>query len=450
MAYLPPPRLRVALALVLLGSFAGPARAGGGGDGEDPSGDGEEGEATGDEGEATEDEGEATGGEGAEAEPPRRRKMALVPSIGYNPDDGLGLGIFGDVVRLPLDGDDRPHVSSVGFRAIVQLKPGQVGWESQLGLSWFPRAHGNTEARFSVTTQGRNWDWWFGLGQGTVRDRSVDTTDDRVPDAHHRFRNYRIRTDTRLLRRLSGPLSAFGGLTLTMTWIGVHDDTLLARDAAAGGVSGVDGGPTLGLDTGLRVDGRNDRADPTRGGLLCGMAQLNVGPGRVWGRALFDLRGYLGAPSGRVVLAGELLVQAALGDVPFYEQGVILGFELRDRTMTGERGARGLDRGRLRGPYGALGHLELRVRPPGLRLFHWLFLRLAPVVWVDAVRVDGPDRFGDDPPLQPGFGGGVRLSFNEVTVTRLDIGTAPEAMLTPDGEETRWTFAIYATLGHAF
>lgn len=383
-------------------------------------------------------------------EEPKRHKMALVPSIGYNPDDGLGLGIFGDVVRLPFEGEGRPYVTSVGLRAIVQLKPTQIGWESQFGLSWFPRANGDTEARFSLRTVGRNWDWWFGLGQGTVRDRSVDTGDQRVPDYHHRFRNYRVRTDARLLRRLSGPLSAFGGITLTWTWIGVREGTLLERVAADGPVIGIDGGPTLGVDGGLQVDGRDVRVDPVRGGLIRAMGQVNIGPGGLWGRAMFDLRGYIGPRSGVIVLAAELLAQAALGDVPFYEQGVVLGFETRERTMTGERGARGLDRGRLRGPYGVLGHLELRIRPPGVRFFPWLHLRLAPVVWVDAVRVDTPGAFGDGPPLQPGFGGGVRLCFNEVTMTRLDIGTAPEAMLTADGEETRWTFALYATLGHAF
>ncbi len=387
---------------------------------------------------------------GEKSTAPKRHKMALVPSIGYNPDDGMGLGVFGDVVRLPLEGDARPHVSAVSLRAIVQFKPTQIGWESQFGLSWFPRPNGDTEARFCMTTTGRNWDWWFGLGQGTVRDRSMDTSDDRVPDAHHRFRNYQVHTDARLLRQLTGRLSAFGGIGFTWVWLGVREGTLLEQDAAAGGVTGVAGGATLGADVGLQVDGRDVRVDPVRGGLLRGMAQMNVGPEGLWGRTMFDLRGYLGPRSGVVVLAAELLVQAAFGAVPFYEQGVIAGFETRQRTMTGERGARGLDRGRLRGPYGALGHLEFRIRPPGLRLFHWLFLRLAPVLWVDAVRVDTPGAFGDGPPLQPGFGGGVRLCFNEVTMTRLDIGTAPEAMLTADGEETRWTFALYATLGHAF
>ena len=45
------------------------------------------------------------------------------------------------------------------------------------------------------------------------------------------------------------------------------------------------------------------------------------------------------------------------------------------------------------------------------------------LVWVDAARVDQRGGMGVGWPLQPGMGGGVRLTYNEVTITRLDLAT---------------------------
>lgn len=55
----------------------------------------------------------------------RRTTTVILPSVSYNPDDGLGLGIFGDVMQRPRGDEPRPHVMGVGGTAKIRLKPDQ-------------------------------------------------------------------------------------------------------------------------------------------------------------------------------------------------------------------------------------------------------------------------------------------------------------------------------------
>ena len=236
------------------------------------------------------------------------------------------------------------------------------------------------------------------------------------------------------------------------TWVDVKADTLLDREVTDGERTAAEGGVYGSVDGGVRVDGRDDRTDPTRGGFLLGFAQFAYGPTRApWGRFVLDLRGYVSVPSGVVVFAGEVLAQATPGAIPFYELGLIGGFEANGRTLVGVNGMRALDRGRLRGPLGLLLHSEMRIRPPGFQVLRSFRMRVASVLWVDAARVDEiTTPWSGGPLLQPSFGWGLRLVFNEVTIARFDMGTSPERQLTPGGEGIRWPLGFYGTVGHSF
>lgn len=381
----------------------------------------------------------------------RKAEAAVLPSIAFNADDGVGLGAFGDVEMPALPSEERFHLWRLSLIARVWLKPPQVGWELRLGWSWFPTPDGATEIAANIISLGRPWDWWFGVGQSTVRDTRFVAEDDPVPLYWHRFTAYDVRGDVHVFRRIVGPLDGFVGGGLKATWLTVQPDTLLAKEVEDGLHDPTDG--LIGfVDGGLRLDARDSRTDPTNGVYALGFAQLNVGPRPVpWGRFVLDVRGYLGVPSGVVVFAGEILGQMVAGDAPFYELGIIGGFDSNQRTLAGVNGLRALDRGRLRGPLGLLLHGEMRLRPPGFLVLPVLRLRLAPVLWVDALRVDtltAPLVGG--PILQPSFGWGLRLVFNEVTVARFDMGTGPERALTPDGATTRWPLGFYGTVGHSF
>lgn len=376
------------------------------------------------------------------------RTLALVPAIGYNIDDGLGLGIFGDVRWNPRPGEARRHRANFGINAKIWLKPQQVGWTGLFGLSLYPQPSGETEITAAVSTFGRFWDWYYGIGNDTVRDRTAPLPNPRIRDSWHRFGHFRVRADVHAFQRFAGPLDFFVGAAFSWNRILAREGTLLDRDYDS--LDAADGGFTVALDGGPRLDTRDNRLDPVRGGLIVGIGQLNLGPERPWARIALDVRGYQGIAQDRVVFAGQALLLAGIGPVPFYELGVVPGFALFERAMTGVYGLRALVRGRLRAPLGAEFRGEVRFRPPGFMVLEFLQLRLEPIAFVEAVRVDDPPELGKGWFLNPALGGGVRLYFNEVTVTRLDVGTSPERILTPDGELTTWTFGIYATTGHTF
>lgn len=405
-------------------------------------------------GEGAAETSETAVGADAEVEAPPKSKpvVALLPSISFNGDDGLGLGVFGDIEMERRPGEDRFYIWTLGAIARAWLKPPQVGWEVALGWSWFPDPDGATEISANVVSLGRPWDWWFGVGQEAARDERFNQSSDPVPLYWHKFSNFDVRGDVRLFRRLVGPVDVFIGGGLKATWTGVKDNTLLAQEVAAGLRTAPDGGLYGAVDGGLRIDGRDDRTDPTNGGFVLGYAQLAYGPTRApWGRFVLDVRGYVGVPSGVVVFAGEVLAQAAVGAVPFYELGLIGGFEANGRTLVGVNGMRALDRGRLRGPLGLLAHSEVRFRPPGFQILRSFRMRVASVLWLDAARVDEIAKpFTGGPFLQPSFGWGFRLVFNEVTTARFDMGTSPERQITDAGDGIRWPLGFYGTVGHSF
>ena len=396
----------------------------------------------------------ADGAPAVDSEP--RVKVVMLPSTAYNPDDGFGAGGFGSIQRVRLPDDPatgRTYTWNLDIVARLWVKPYPTGWELYTGMSWFPLPDGKTEAAFVLSSNGFNADWWFGTGTRTVRD-ATRSDDGTVRDPWHRFSLYQVRGYARLFRNIGGPLQLLWGIGAQGNEVRVLDDTLLASQLEQGEeLVGVDGSAFAVMEVGVQIDTRDARLDPVRGGLLTGVVQGNVGQidgFGAFGRLVADLRGYLGPPRGEVVLAGEVAAQMAFGDVPFYELGVLAGFEAQPRVLTGITGLRGHDRGRIRGSLTLLGHTELRFRPPGVDLWPRFHVRVIPAVWADAARADDPGVPRDEPLLLPGFGGGIRAVFNEISVVRVDMGTGPETVLTLDGEEIQWPFRLYATVGHSF
>jgi len=386
----------------------------------------------------------------------RRTRAIFLPSTGYNPDDGFGAGAFGNMERA-LPPEDllrvRPYVWFLDLVARVWLKPAPQGWELFAGFSWLPRDDGRTEVTFLLASNGFQWDWWFGLGNDTTRDATRNLSSDPVKEYWHRFTLYTLHSNVRIFHNIGGPVRLMGGIGFHKNWVTIREDTLLEEQAATGELYGTGGSFYGTAEAGLQVDTRDSRMDPVRGGTITGMAQTNVGAidgSGTFGRLFFDLRGYLGSPGGEVVLAAELALQAALGEVPFHEMGVLAGFETNPRTLTGINGLRGQDRGRIRGPLTGLAHVEFRIRPPGFYLLKGFFVRPIPALWVDAARADIPGVTPPAPWIVPGVGGGLRLAFNELSLARVDAGTGPDPVYTDDGITRRWTFRFYASLNHSF
>ena len=140
-----------------------------------------------------------------------------------------------------------------------------------------------------------------------------------------------------------------------------------------------------------------------------------------------------------------------MGTLPFFEIGVIGSPSPKPRFITGSHSLRGRQRGRLRGPLGLVLLGELRFRPPGFGFGKRGRLRLEPVAFADAARVDDWDELGQGPPLHPGVGGGIRAILNEQLVVHVDVGTGPDWIIDAAGLETSvWVVGAYASLGQYF
>jgi hypothetical protein len=379
----------------------------------------------------------------------------ILPPISYTPDDGLGLGIYLAAQRGVADSDvqaggSRPWVWDLGLIGMIYLKPKPVAWGFASTFSLFPRSPRGIELVLGLGSHGWRQDQWFGLGNDSVRDTRRQQEDLDVSQRWHRFGLYQFRGDARIYYRLVPHVDLFFAAIVTYNRISVRENTLLARQQAAGELLGTEGGLFLSLDVGLRIDRRDSRIDPTRGGLLVLTVQGTFGSPGPSGRIAVDARSFLGTPRGEVVFAGSLLAQRQFGAVPFYEYGVIVGPEPRPRHLSGVGGVRGISRGRIRAPDGLLLHGEVRFRPPGFSLGKLIELRIEPIVFIDAARVGVLGAPNAGPLLHPGLGAGCRFVIREQALVRIDVGTGPERQLEQSGEKTRWNVGVYGTIGQSF
>ncbi len=388
----------------------------------------------------------------AQAKPPR---PIIIPTGSYTPDDGLGLGAYVRA-RKSLDSaqlqnaDERPWLWDLGVVALVYLKPQPVAWGFAATFSLFPETRQRTELLLNVGSHGWHQDLRFGVGNDSLRDNRRSAPSDEVSYRWHRFGLYQVRADARVYFEVAPNLEAFAATIFTYNYVSIREDTLLAQQQAAGLLVGAEGGFFLSLDGGIRLDNRDSRMDPSRGGILTATFRATFGAPGPSGRIAIDARGYLGTPGGKVVFAGSALVQRQFGAVPFYEYGVIVGPEPRPRHLTGVGGVRGIDRGRIRDADGLLLHGEVRFRPPGFPIGKLFTLRIEPIVFIDAAHVGVLGLPSAGPVLHPGLGGGCRFIISEQALFRLDFATGPDLHIDLDGQTTRWAFGAYATVGQSF
>jgi len=390
----------------------------------------------------------------APIEAAERKGPIILPPVTYTPDDGLGLGVYvGAQRKIPEDQQrtiQRPWLWDLGVIGLIYLKPRPVAWGFAGTLSWFPRRLPRMELVFNVGSHGWHQDQWFGIGNDTTRDVFRRADSDPVTDRWHRFGLYQGRLDARIYYRLLPRLDLFGGVVLTFNYVDVREETLLSQQLATGELTTTGGGLFLSVDAGLRLDSRNSRIDPTRGGLLITTVQATMGGLGPSGRIALDARAFIAPPGDPIVLAGSLLLQRQFGAVPFYEYGVIVGPEAKPRHLSGVGGVRGIARGRIRGPDGLLIHGEVRFRPPGFQVGKLFSLRLEPVVFIDATRVGVLGLSSEGPALHPGLGGGCRFIVAEQTLVRIDVGAGPELQHDQAGIATRWNVGVYGTIGQSF
>ena len=416
-------------------------------------------------------------------------RTLLVPGGTFNTDDGLGIGFllsvrklapeyldwlydvewFGEQqaatgllaestessrVRIDPGAADqlRPWVWDLTANALLFFSPQPSAWGAGARFSWIPEPNAKAEIHLWVQSIGWTWAWYMGMGNDSVTDYRQQEPDEEVSLTWHRYGLRDVAIGAEIDLELTGPLVFSAGIRFDVDALEVRPDTLLALDAARGAVLApplVFGG---GSDLGLVVDSRDQRHDPTSGGTARGIFTTTVSNQGLSARLTADVRGYAGlGPGAPVVLAGSVAANLQVGTLPFFEIGVLANPDPKPRYITGNFSLRGRQRGRLRGPLGLVMLSEVRFRPPGFAFGKRGRLRLEPVVFADAARVDDWESLGAGPPLHPGVGGGIRAILNEQLVVHIDVGTGPDATVTAQGlDASIWVVGAYLSVGQYF
>ncbi len=376
-----------------------------------------------------------------------RTSWYLMPTVGFDTDDGLGFGGRLEIARkVALRQPPRWALIAESYLTVE-------GYQSH--LLEFDRADLGTEGRWRVTGRAiwRQWahDGYWGIGGGTVREAS----DSQAATRH----DYQLRQSLGhvvIRARAAGPWRLYGTVSPRKTAVDTYPGSLLEEQQPYG----MAGGPTVLVGGGALRDTRDEEVAPREGTLLelgARAAPDLVRRGRGgeaggFGGPLLSLSGFAEVSS-RTVVAGRLAGEWLAGTVPFYEMNHWGGIE----AVEGFGGAdtlRGVDFGRWRAPGKAIANLELRVA-----LIEHRF-RGAPVVWEVAPTADvgvvsgaGDDATSAPPeqPLHPAVGGGVRVIYDRLFVGRFDVGVGPDPIEGEDGEEqVAQNVGMYLVFGHPF
>lgn len=358
-------------------------------------------------------------------------QWTFLPTASYGTDEGIGGGFRVSLDRL--DGHTDPYVSST----VVQLYASTLGYQyhrfryDRLGLG------ASGALRLTAWAAYRQWrnDGYWGNGPQTAIEADFSDTSTRSHDRYlYTLQQPFARVNLR--RELGGPWAAFGMLDAHDSYVEAQPGSLLAAEQP----HGLEGGLAIVAGAGLLYDTRQPEISPHAGVLLEAAGRYAPAiPGVTdsvggFGGAFASWRGFT-SPSPRIVLAGRLMGDAMVGDVPFYEQmtwgglSPILGFGGSDTL-------RGVPYGRWRGLYKTVANAELRadvvVHP-----FRGQEVRWQAVPFLDAGATWGgapsANSTADTPVIHPAAGLGGRLVYGSSFVGRLDVGVSPDWVQRADG-----------------
>jgi hypothetical protein len=337
---------------------------------------------------------------------------ATLPLVSYGSDIGLQLG---------------------GVLYVYDIDPnGERGDWGALGLSWTthgPRSVelkgelfrlGGTSLRTfvqlkaSLDTSAPYW----GEGAGLVGPGVAPSVPPGAgaPPAPYRYRAVAPWLSWMVRGPLSGPLGWWARLRTTS--VSIEDPAPLLTQSAPPGSRG--GTSTL-VHGGLVYDTRGQSASPRRG-VVADASLFGAPPSPLsdfgLGGVDVGLRGYL-EPWPGAVLAGRVLYDLKLGEVPFFERTLFEGIGYGE-GLGGSGTIRGLARDRLMGEEKVLAGLELRAY---LLETHWSghLQDWGFSLGADAGRAR--DR-GHAPVLAAGAFVGARMMWDRAVVVRMEIGHA--------------------------
>ncbi|MEZ4322273.1 MAG: hypothetical protein R3F61_32670 [Myxococcota bacterium] len=368
-----------------------------------------------------------------------------LPNASYDSDDGLGFGARGEIAKLSEGAE--PYLWAVTMQGFASFKGYQFGRvtvdHTRVG-----------RARITGQVQWRQWknDGYWGIGNGTLRERAFVGTFDADDPRRKRYRYTLTSPFVHVALRypVLSRVDLFGAVSVKWSAVDPWPGSVLEEQRPYG----MEGGLTTPVTLGVLYDSREPEIAPRKGAFL--EASWRVAPnfgGEAggWMGPMASARGF--GSVGPVTFAGRVVGEWLIGKVPFYEQ-VHWGGLVPISGFGGFETLRGLRFGRLRAPGKAIANGEVRwvVVEHGLgsRTLGW---ELSPFVDVGTVWGAGEDRTAPPPsnPLHLGAGGGLRLILDKTFVGRVDYAAAEDPVLEPDGSVTRgWTTGFYLTFGHAF
>ena len=396
------------------------------------------------------------------AEPPAERWQRAgygfggIPAVNFNSDEGLGLGVVGNVFRY--DGQTAPYKWSLDLQIFATTKN-----VHHHRLIYDFLNVGGLPLRVSgrIKLEASRADNFCGLGDRITCDPTVPEgiADARglAGDARDELvrRYYKVRyvmpyglINARwMLRDKPHRVEVFGGWR--GNWFlpgdfGVREpfpDSLYAETFPGG-----EQGFVSVVQLGLMADNRRNEPAPYDGYWVEASVR---GSSRLWGSrrdweyfgANATLRGYLplARDDGRLVLADRLLFDGIVGETNTQDLTWVGGSQLL-WMGGGEDSARGLRLRRFRGKVKALHQVELRWRFARVRIAKVPF-DLGVIAFHDSGATAA--EWTDLSRLQPywGTGAGLRITMDQSFVIRADVGVSPVE---------DWSPGVYITLGNLF
>ena len=383
------------------------------------------------------------------AQPKSPYRWYAVPNVAFDTDDGLGFGARGELaVTAP---GHQPYKMAFVLHIFATLR----GYHHHRFR--FDRTGLGPGGRLRLTTHvaWRQWlnDGYWGIGNGTTRERSyIKSSDDDDPHRkRYRYTLFQPFVHVTLRARLTRHWSMFAAVNTKYSVIETFDGSLLAKHRPYG----MDGGLTILLSGGFIFDSRSPEVDP-KSGIFAEVSGRTAGPlpggAGSFGGVFASLRGYW-SPSSWCVLAGRIMGEMLFGEIPFYEM-VHWGGSVPVAGFGGFETLRGVSFGRWRAPGKAIVNAEARFHV----FSHTIFKR--PMVWQIALLADAGVVWGAGDsatavapqiPIHPAMGLGIRAIFEETFVGRIDSGIGIDPVTEPDGTVTHEpTFGIYIVFDHAF
>ncbi len=369
----------------------------------------------------------------ASGAPKDRIEVAVVPIVGGDTDVGIGGGVISSIAR-PAPGAQifRWKLEGVAFvtgkSVDDQFRSPYQDFYLMLTNKNLLAGRMRLELRAAYTREANQR--YFGLGNAST------APVDEVPSRDHFTRTHPT-ARARARFRVAGPLHVQVGAMYMYNAIDIEPDSTLLRDATSGSdrvrrllplntSQGVQY-----FEAGLVYDSRDDEISPARGQhhrleMRASPWETRHLPNRYMGVSA-SFTGFVPIVSDRAVLAGRVVGDVQMGNVPAFE---LSRFD-ESSALGGPRYVRGVPANRYWGKRKFLSNLELRVR---LWRFH---VRKSDYelgttaffdsgrVWADLTRAEELDGRGLG--LKFGTGGGLRLQKGKTFVLRADVAWSPDA-----------------------